>query len=136
MAEHCDVIAFAERQVTPWNFLVGRADDACAAGCFQLFDTAYMVEMVVGHQNVAQLPTRVGREPSLDRRRIARVNHRAATLRWVLEQPYVVVREGRQCVDFYHERVAKQGTKVHLRWQWRCWLRSTIGCASALLSRA
>ena len=117
----------------PWNFFVGRPHYTRTGGRLQSFNAADVIEMMVGDQNIAQLPAWVGRQPGLDRRGVTRVNNRAAALLQVLQQPYIVIGECGQGIDFYHQSVAKQGTKVHLRVQWRCWLCSTACCASALL---
>ncbi|MNP33156.1 hypothetical protein D3C76_1263750 [compost metagenome] len=79
---HAGVVA--QGQVTPGDALVGRAANPRSGGFLELLDTTDMVVMVMGNQNVAQLPARVPFEPGQHRCRIAWVDHRTALVGRIL----------------------------------------------------
>ncbi|MNE52579.1 hypothetical protein D3C80_1472560 [compost metagenome] len=102
LAEHLDLVAFAQGQIARGDLFLRRAEYPCPGGRLQRLDAAHMVGVMVGDQNIAQSPVRVAVQPGQHRRRITGVDHRAAALREVLQQPDIVVREGGQGVDLYH----------------------------------
>ncbi|MNJ70769.1 hypothetical protein D3C77_672510 [compost metagenome] len=69
--------------------------------------------MVMGDEDIGQLPVRIGRQPSQYWRSIAGIDRYAAALRVILQQPDIVVGERGQCLDLQHGRVAKTVTKAH-----------------------
>jgi len=61
-----------------------------------------MIEVMMGDQDIAELPVRVSFQPGLHRRRITGVDHGAALAAGILQQPDIVVIEGGQRVDLNH----------------------------------
>ncbi|MNG23387.1 hypothetical protein D3C84_1079850 [compost metagenome] len=53
-----------------------------------------MIGVVMGDQDVAELPARVGGEPGQHRRGVARIDHRAVAAGMILQEPEIVVAEG------------------------------------------
>ncbi|MDT4864872.1 hypothetical protein FQZ97_996460 [compost metagenome] len=96
-------IAVHQGLVTGGDRFPLRAKHPGAAGRFQLGDTADMVAMVVGDQDVGQRPVGMGLQPGQHRRGVTGVDHRAAAGCGVLQQPEVVVGKGGKRVDLDHE---------------------------------
>ncbi len=115
LAEHLDPLAVAQRLVTRGDLLGGRPVDAGAGLCLEPLDATDMVVMVVRHQNVAQLPAGMCRQPVQHGRCVTGIDRHATPGSVVLEQPDIVVGEGGQGFDLEHGWVAKRITKAHPR---------------------
>ncbi|MCY1555586.1 hypothetical protein D9M68_922620 [compost metagenome] len=84
-AEHFDAIAVVQGQVAGRNAFRRRPEHAGAGAFLQTRHAAHMVGMVVGDDDVAQSPVRMGGQPFLDGAGIARVDHRATTVGYILQ---------------------------------------------------
>ncbi len=115
LAEHLDPLAVAQRLVTRGDLLGGWPVDAGAGLCLEPLDATDMVVMVVRHQNVAQLPAGMCRQPVQHGRCVTGIDRHATPGSVVLEQPDIVVGEGGQGFDLEHGWVAKRITKAHPR---------------------
>ncbi len=102
LAEHFAGIAVVQRQVERGNPAAGRTEHAAAAAALERGDTTGVVVMMMGDEDVAQLPVRIALQPVLHRLGVTRIDHRATPLGDVLEQPDVVVGEGAQGLDAEH----------------------------------
>lgn len=103
MTEDFDPISFAECQVTRWNVFLCRPEDSRACRSLELRYAADMIVVVVSDEDIAQLPIAMRSQPGLYGRRITWVDHGTASPIEVLQQPYIVVGEGGECVDLYHD---------------------------------
>jgi hypothetical protein len=103
VAEDFDAIPFAECQVTRRNVFLCRPEDSRASRCLELRYATDMIVVVVRDENIAQLPVAMCSQPGLYGRRITWIDHGTASPLEVLQQPYIVVGEGRECVDLYHD---------------------------------
>ncbi|MNH35479.1 hypothetical protein D3C79_961650 [compost metagenome] len=83
-AQHADFIAVCQCGVAGGNLLVGRAVDLGAGQLLEPFDTADMVVVMVGHEDVAQYPVGVGRQPTFHWAGVAGVDHRATAFGSIL----------------------------------------------------
>ena len=83
-AQYLDAVAVVECHLSGRYGLKRRPPDLRVSVCVKLRDTAYMIEMVMGDQNVAEDPVRVPGQPLQNRRGITRVDHGAALLGSVL----------------------------------------------------
>ncbi|MNE60285.1 hypothetical protein D3C80_1554210 [compost metagenome] len=83
-AQYADLVAVVQCHVTDRNTLAGRAADPGSGPLFELLDTADMVVVVVGDEDVLQHPTRMGVEPGDDRAGIAGIDHRASAFGSIL----------------------------------------------------
>ena len=77
-AQHADTVVIVQGHIPRRDLFVGRAVDLGAGGIFQLLDTAYMIMVMVGDQDVAEGPRRILLEPGQHWRGIAGVDHGAA----------------------------------------------------------
>ncbi len=102
VAEHIDLLAFDERHVSGGDLLVRRADNPCPGGRFELLHATHMIVMVMGDQDIGQLPARMTVEPGADRRAVTRIDHRTFLTAGILQQPYVVVGKGGQSIYLQH----------------------------------
>ncbi|MNN26287.1 hypothetical protein D3C81_1397880 [compost metagenome] len=84
-AEHFDAITVVQGQVARRDALRHRAEHTGAGAFLQVRHAADMVGMVMGDDDVAQLPVRMGGQPFLDGAGIARVDHRATTVGYILQ---------------------------------------------------
>lgn len=101
-SQHLDVRAVVQGQVAGRDVFPRRAADAGAGRGFQRGHAADVVRVVVGDEDVAELPVAMRLQPGQYRRGIARIDHGAAARRVVLQQPDVVVAEGGKGVDLKH----------------------------------
>ena len=114
-AEDLQRVAFADGQVAGRDVFLSRADHPRSAVLLETRHAADMVVVMVGDQDVGQAPVGVRRQPAEHRLGGAGVHHGALACRRVLQQPDVVVIEGRQGIDRQHGGIlALRNIKVHL----------------------
>ncbi|MNI64442.1 hypothetical protein D3C73_1198850 [compost metagenome] len=77
-------VTFVQGKVAARNTLVGRAADPRTGQFFQPLDTAHVVIVVVGDQNILQHPVGIGGQPCLHGGGITRIDHRAAAFGSIL----------------------------------------------------
>ncbi|MNH13994.1 hypothetical protein D3C79_735800 [compost metagenome] len=82
--EHAHAGVIVQRQVTARDRLVYGAAYPRTGGRLELLDTADMVVVMVGDQNVVQLPAWMGLKPGQHGGRVARVDHRTTLVGRIL----------------------------------------------------
>ena len=93
-AQYADAVVIVQVDVPRRDLLVGRAIDLGAGHTFDLLHAADMIMVMVGDQDIAEVPLGVLLEPGQYGSGIAGVDHGATVGMGVLQQPDVVVGEG------------------------------------------
>lgn len=102
MVEDANALPIDQRFIPRWNLFQRRAVDRGGVSGFKLLNATYMVMVVMGDQNVGQLPVGASIEPFLNWARLTRIYRSAEPALWILQHPDVVVGEGGQSVYFQH----------------------------------
>ncbi|MCY1410727.1 hypothetical protein D9M71_261000 [compost metagenome] len=114
--ENADPLAVLEGDIAPRNRLQRRAEHPCPAVLLEGEHAAGVVVVVVGDQAVGELPTGMRVQPGQYRSAVAGVDHRAVSARGILQQPDIIVGEGGQGGDLYHEQASRYAESIrHLR---------------------
>ncbi|MNP70289.1 hypothetical protein D3C76_1665060 [compost metagenome] len=77
-AEHADLVVVMQGLVPRRDVFAGRAVNGGVRRILQRLDAADMIMVMVGDQDIAQDPARMGLEPGLYRCGVTRVDHGAA----------------------------------------------------------
>ena len=102
-AQHLDSVAVTDSGISHGDALLVRPDHAGPGGCLERLDPADVIRMVMGDENIAELPPRVLAQPVKDGRCVSGVDYGAAPLLPILQQPDVVVLKCSQCFDVDHD---------------------------------
>lgn len=73
-----------ERQVTAWDLLAGRAADPRPGCPFEFGYAADMIVVVMGDEDILQLPAWVGLKPVQHRLGVTRIDHRTVAFGSIL----------------------------------------------------
>src|SRR6516162_274424 len=89
---HPDFVVFGYGDINKWNArgFARRSNYATAMALFERCDTAGVIGMMMGHENIREPPSS-GVQGRLDRARLGRINRRSSAALRIMQEHAVVV---------------------------------------------